>query len=460
MREEANWVWRLAAKAMGRPEGFLAGTFAGLICAGTILLALPVSQQGDRVRFLDALFLSTSAVCVTGLSTVDMGTDFTRFGQVVITVLMQLGGLGIMIFAALGAQAVGRRLSFRSQAALSDAFFQSPAASQLRTDLKRIILLTFGCEALGAVLLYMEFARSPHAHPLAFSAAFHAISAFCNCGLCLFPDSLTAYSRQPLVLCTFMFLIILGGLGHAVVLEVARRAKRSFLSQELDSVRFSLHSRVVLWTTVCLIIVGTLGILLCGQTEVERSWGERVWGALFQSVTSRTAGFNTVNISKLPAASLLVLIILMFIGGAPASCAGGIKTTSFAVWIAHFRARLKGAKDTVLFNRRIPEDTVARVALVSTLAVAWSLLGMLVLTLTERPGAGEVSFLDLLFEQISAFGTVGLSTGATAGLSVGGKVWIIMTMFIGRVGPLTAAMAIIASQTPAVRHPQERVMIG
>jgi trk system potassium uptake protein TrkH len=460
MKREANWLWRLASKVVRRPESFLAGTFAALILAGTVLLALPISKATGRVGVLDSLFMSTSAVCVTGLATAEVGEDFSRFGQVMILVLMQLGGLGIMTFAALGAQVMGRRLSFRSHAALSDAFYQSDAAGALRTDLKRIALLTFLIEATGTVLLYLEFRQVSAGHPPLFSAVFHAISAFCNCGLGLCSDSLAGYRDRPLVLCTVMMLIVLGGLGHAVVLEVARRVKRRLLGRLDSPLLMSLHCRVVLWTTGALVVGGSVLLLFLGMTEGEKTWGERLWGAMFQSVTSRTAGFNTVHIGTLPPASLLVLIGLMFVGGSPASCAGGIKTTSLAVWLAQVRTRLTAAKDVVLFQRRLPEDVISRVALVAGLALVWNVLGCLVLAVAEMPRGGDQGFLGLLFEQVSAFGTVGLSTGITRDLSATGKLWIIATMYIGRIGPLTAAMAVLGSQSTAARYPAERVMIG
>ncbi|HVP11638.1 MAG TPA: potassium transporter TrkG, partial [Phycisphaerae bacterium] len=419
-----------------------------------------VSHARGRIGILDALFMSTSAVCVTGLATLDTSMDLTRFGHVVIIFLMQLGGLGIMTFAALGAQVVGRRLSFRSQAILSDSLYQSDAAGALRTDLKRVFLLTFLIEASGVLLLYSEFRQRTTEPEAMFSAVFHGISAFCNCGLGLYSDSLISYRARPIVLCTVMALIILGGLGHSVILEAARRTKRRLLGRPGGPMMMSLHGRVVLRTTACLIVAGTVGLLAFGQTPDERTWGECIWGALFQSVTSRTAGFNTVNLGNLPAASLLVLILLMFVGGSPASCAGGIKTTSLAVWIAHLRARLQGMEDTTLLGRRLPPDTITRVALVGGLSLVWNLAGCFVLAVTEAHGGSQMTFLNLLFEQISAFGTVGLSTGITPGLSGVGKLWIIMTMYIGRIGPLTAAMAVLLPQPAAVRYPQERVMIG
>jgi trk system potassium uptake protein TrkH len=260
-------------------------------------------------------------------------------------------------------------------------------------------------------------------------------------------------------MCTLGALIIVGGLGHSVVLESLRRGWRRVRRRRAKSVLWSFNSRVVVRTSVALIAVGAVAFLLFGLTAGDQDWGESLANAVFQSITARTAGFNTVDIGALPLASLLVLMGLMFIGGSPGSCAGGIKTTSMVTWFAQLWARLKGRPDASLLGRRLPEDVIARAMVVIGLAVAWNALGCVVLAVTEMPGEG-VGFRDLLFEQVSAFGTVGLSTGVTAGLSAAGKLWIITSMFVGRLGPLTAALAVLPLETAKVRYPEERLMIG
>ncbi len=442
-----------------RPESVLAGSFAGLILLGAVLLALPVSHAAQPIGFIDALFTSTSAVCVTGLITVDTGTAYSRFGQTVIILLIQLGGLGIMTFAALGLQLLGGKLSFRSQAMIADTFWQGDAATAVRRDLKNIVAMTVIVESVGMLLLYLRLRSVPGPHPPLFSAAFHSVSAFCNAGFSLYSDNLISLRASPLVMFVIMGLLVVGGLGHNVVLEVGRRALCRLTRKKDGPVNWTLHSRVVLTTSVILIFGGAAAILLLGLGDRGDNFPQRVMNALFQSISARTAGYNTVDLAFTPTASLLILIMLMFIGGSPGSCAGGIKTTSAAVSFAEVRARLIGSQDVNLFGRRISHDVVAKATLVVGLAVGWNLFGCMFLTLSELPVQG-MHLEHLMFEQISAFGTVGLSTGITPRLSAAGKLWIILTMFIGRVGPLTAALAVLPRGPAGIRYPEERVMIG
>lgn len=443
-----------------RPEGVLAGSFGGLIVAGTILLMLPASHGSTRIGFLDAIFTATSATCVTGLITVDTGTAFSRFGQTVILVLMQLGGLGIMTFAVLGTQLLGRRMSLQSQAMISETFWQGDAAGAVRRDLKRIVGMTLLIEAIGMILLFGHFRQvEDYAHPAAFSALFHAVSAFCNAGFSLHADSVIPFRSSALVMFVIMGLVFFGGIGHGVTLEAVRRLIQRFRDKKERAVNWTLHARVVLSVSLALIVMGTVCLLLTGTDAETASPWQRVLDVLFQSVASRTAGFNSVNVSALGMAPLLVLILLMFIGGAPASCAGGIKVTSLAVYIAEVRARLTRARDATLFGRRIPVDILSKVTLVIGISVAWNMVGCILLTVTERASPG-VHLEQLLFEQVSAFGTVGLSTGITPTLSTTGKVWIILSMFVGRVGPLSAALLVLPGGATGVRYPEERLMIG
>lgn len=443
----------------GRPEGALAVAFGLLILTGSVLLALPVAHVGGTVSVLDAFFTATSAVCVTGLIVVDTGKDFTPFGQVVILILIQLGGLGIMTFAALAAQVMGRRLSFQTQAALSDTFYQQEAAGALKRHLWRIVAMTFVFEFVGALVLYQAFRESPAAHPPLFSAIFHAVSAFCNAGFSLHSDSLTLYRSHAPIMLVIMALIILGGLGHTVVLEALGRAGRRLLRRRRRPIMWSLNSRVVIGVSAILILCGAACFLMLGLGDEGRGWASRVMDAVFQSVTARTAGFNTVDIGHLPMASLLILVGLMVVGGSPGSCAGGLKTTSLAVWFAYFRSKLTTAKDVAIFGRRLRDDLVARAAVIGGLAILWNAAGCVVLAVTES-STGGASLASLLFEQVSAFATVGLSTGVTADLSVGGKLWIIATMFVGRLGPLTVAFVVMPHEPAGVRYPEERLMIG
>jgi len=450
---------RLVGILLGGAETLLAGTFLVLILVGTILLSLPAAHSTGEVGFLDALFTATSAVCVTGLTVVDTGRDFSYFGHCVIMVLIQLGGLGIMTFAALAAQLLGRRLSFRQQAIVGDTFFQSDSATALRRDLGWIVGSTLFIEAVGAALLYLWFRQGSQGHGPLFTAVFHAISAFCNAGFSLYSDSLTGFGRHSGLLVVCMVLIILGGLGHTVILEMARRSFGGWRRRPAGPVCWNLNSRVVLRTSAAFIVIGAAMLAAFGGRPDGMGKGEWLLHATFQSVSARTAGFNTVPIVSLPLASLLVLMLLMFVGGSPGSCAGGIKTTSAVVWAAMLRARLKGRQDVTMLGRRLSDDVLSRAMVVVGLAILWNTSGCLILALTET-SQGDVALQHLVFEQVSAFGTVGLSTGITPQLSWMGKLWIILSMFVGRVGPLTAALAVLPMASAKIRYPEERLMIG
>ena len=442
------------------PEAILVGSFAGVILLGALLLMLPWAQR-TPVGFLDALFTSTSAVCVTGLIVVDTATAYTHFGQTVIMLLIQAGGLGIMTFAAIAYQFLGKRMSLKSQAVLHGSFFQQDIGINFRKIFKQILWLTFITELVGATLMFLALGPRTHPGEALFSSVFHAISAFCNAGFSIYTENCMKPGLNLLFNGTIMGLIVLGGLGHMVIHELWQKVRVSLPKggDAGEARRLSAHSRVVLWMTGALIIGGALGLLILGFTARETTWGAKITAALFQSVTARTAGFNTVDIGLLPQASLLLLIILMFIGGSPASCAGGIKTTAFAISLAELRARLRGETEVNLLNRRIPKETLSRVAILFRLAAVWNILGFFLLLVTEakQPGMG---MHNIIFEQISAFGTVGLSTGITDKLSAAGRMWIIATMFFGRLGPLTLAIWFFPTKQVHVLCPEGRIMIG
>ncbi|MCK9377125.1 MAG: TrkH family potassium uptake protein [Syntrophobacterales bacterium] len=443
------------------PQTLLIGGFAAVILAGTMLLMLPWSQTRGGVGFVDALFTSTSAVCVTGLIVVDTGTSFTQFGQVVIVTLIQIGGLGIMTFAALAYLMLGRRMSLASQAALQDAFFQRDLGIEFKRKFLQILLITVSLELAGMLLIFVAllWRQTPPPEAL-FSAFFHSISAFCNAGFSIYKDSLIGLRDSPVIMTTVMSLIVLGGLGHMVVFESWHHGKNwLWRSNPSGPHPISTHSRIVLRTTLALIVIGWLGLVILGLTKGEATWGMKLSSALFQSITARTAGFNTVDIGLMPLSSLLLITLLMFIGGSPGSCAGGVKTTALAISLAEFKAKLKGQEQVVMLDRRVPKPILDRTMVLIRLSILWNLLGVLLLLFTEtgRPGVG---FHDVLFEQISAFGTVGLSTGLTDKLTVIGRLWITATMFAGRLGPLTLAMGIVPAIHSHVKYPEGRIMIG
>lgn len=445
---------------LARPEAVVAGSFAAIIVLGAFGLHADFSQTQDDVSFLDSLFTSTSATCVTGLTVVDTGTAFTRAGQTVVVWLIQIGGLGIMTLAALAFALLGARLSLRSNAAVQDSFFQSPAADRLRRTLSHIVLMTLAFEALGALALYPACRAQSGRDDAEFSAVFHSVSAFCNAGFSNYPTNGVAFRSEPWALVVLAALIVVGGVGYVVLLEVMARARSRLAGQLHSPLNWSLHSKLVVRASAALIVGGTLLIFAFGSGDdlADASLSERLLVDFFHSVSARTAGFNASDIGRLPLASLLVLIGLMFIGGSPGSCAGGIKTTSFFVWMAGLWAVLRGRREVTLWTRRLPPDLVQRTFLLMGIAVVFNMLGVLILSLTEKRGAFDLA--QLAFEQVSAFGTVGLSTGITPKLSALGKLWLILVMYVGRVGPLTLALVVITQRQPAARYPEERVLIG
>jgi trk system potassium uptake protein TrkH len=443
------------------PQTLLIGGFAGVILVGALLLLLPWAQTRGAVGFVDALFTSTSAVCVTGLVVVDTGSAYTLFGQLVIAALIQIGGLGIMTFAALAYLMLGRRLSLASQAALHDAFFQRDLGIEFKKTFFQILLITASIELAGMLLIFLALLqRQVPVLGALFSAFFHSISAFCNAGFSIYEDNLVGLRDSPIIVWTVMALIVLGGVGHMVLSELFHHGKNRLARSEPNGSRLlSTHTRVVLRTTIALIVIGALGLVLLGLTASEGTWGAKLSGALFQSVTARTAGFNTVDIGLLPLSSLLLLVLLMFIGGSPGSCAGGIKTTALAISLAEFKAKLKGEDQVILLDRRVPKPILDRTMVLIRMSVLWNLLGLLLLLSTEVGRTG-IGFQDVLFEQISAFGTVGLSTGLTAKLTTFGRLWITLTMFVGRLGPLTIALGVLPAIPTHVKYPEGRIMIG
>ena len=434
--------------------------FLAVIFIGSLLLWMPWSHQPASVGYLDALFTSTSAVCVTGLATVNTATDYTVAGQVVIVLLIQIGGLGVMTYAAMAVTLLRRRMSLRARAALHDSLFQSDAALDFRRRFWQIVSVTLALEAVGAVILFLALLPSTRSGSAAWSAVFHSISAFCNAGFSILPNNLVDIRGNHLFMAAIALLIVFGGLGFTVLHEIIGDLSRILRRRRLGPQRYTLHARLVIRVSLILILGGGGVVLLFGLSPGETTWGERISGALFQSISARTCGFNSVDLGALPLASLLVITGLMFIGGSPASCAGGIKTSTFAVLVARVRSYFTGREEAHLLGRTLNRDLVRSAELLFALALIWNLVGVLVLTESEmgRPGIG---LHNLLFEQISAFGTVGLSTSTTtAGLSAVGKIWIIATMYVGRLGPLTLASLAVYRKPTRIGLPEGKVMIG
>ncbi|MFW6050400.1 MAG: TrkH family potassium uptake protein [Myxococcota bacterium] len=462
-------VARLILSLSDRPARLSALSFglAGLL--GALLLNLPQSLRNPAdASFVDGLFTAISAVCVTGLVVHPTPDTYTPFGQAVLLVLMQAGGLGIMSLYAGFTVLAGRRLRLRSSATLAEIIDAESLAS-LRRTLLGIVAYTFVIEAVGAVILYLLFLGYPAtaaglgAEGLAagagnrvWAAVFHAVSAFCNAGFTLFRGNAEAFAGDWAVSLTLMALIVLGGLGFPVLRELRRqlvvRVRRR------PATRISLHTRVVLVTSGTLVAAAALALLALEHdgSMAGLPWDERVLTALFQSVTARTAGFNTLPIGAMAAPALMLLCLVMFVGAAPGSTGGGIKTTTVAVLFATFRAELGGRPHVRLLDRTVARATVQRAMGVAFLSVILVSLILLALLVTERHAP-----LDLAFETFSAFATVGLSTGVTPTLSTTGKLLITLTMLVGRIGPLTMALAFAARvQRQAFRYPEERVTIG
>jgi len=449
------YLYRLLSSLHLSPPLTVVTTFLIIIAIGTFLLLLPHSTApGKNTSFIDALFTAASATCVTGLIVVDTGTHFSMFGQFVILTLIQIGGLGLMMFASLFALVSGD-FGVRERLMLRDLMRYEDLSTIGRLVLS-ILALTLIFEALGAVLLYFQFLPiERNSLWAAYSAIFHSISAFCNAGFSIYSDSFIRYEGNIPINLIMTFLIISGGLGFVVIVNLFKVIRSRFKRKKGS---LSLHSKLVISTTLILIGLGTF-FLYIGEANTlfkDLSFKDKILAAYFQSVTARTAGFNTVNIGSLTTFSSLFLIILMFIGASPGSTGGGIKTSTFAILLLTIRSMVQGKEEVEAFKRTIPRTIVYQTLCVVTLAIGWISISALCLSFTEKS-----SFLNILFEVFSAFGTVGLSRGVTSHLTSWGKIIIIVTVLVGRIGPLTLALA-IAGRKRAKRYeyPEENIIIG
>lgn len=429
---------------------------------GAGALYLPAMQGVRPVSLLDCLFTATSAVCVTGLITVDTATAWSAWGQGVILLLLQLGGLGIMTFSVALLHLAGRRPSLRSHLALRGALGAVPAQEMGRLT-KNVILYTLTCEAVGAGLLFLRFLPDhPTAKAMAL-ASFHAVSAFCNAGFSLFSNSLEGYHADWLVNLTVIALIVLGGLGFLVLRELKDHLRWWGVRHRR---RMSLHTRMVLITSIILILGGAAFLwILEYLSGSDPYWGKGFLAALFTSVTARTAGFNTVPLTELSNASLLIVIFLMFVGASPGSCGGGVKTTALATLFALARNRMRGLPGASLAGRGISSKQLGEAMTLIMGSLLVIMIGTLLLVSFDVTGAthgmarGDV--LTHAFEAVSAFGTVGLSMGVTSTLSPASKLVLISLMFIGRLGPLTFIYTIGSRfRMPVYTPAEERVMLG
>ncbi|MDQ5910093.1 MAG: trk/ktr system potassium uptake protein [Pseudomonadota bacterium] len=445
------------------PARLLVFSFAAAILVGGGLLTLPAASQGVPIAFLDALFMATSAVCVTGLAVVDPGSTFSYFGQAVLLFLVQIGGLGIATLSTALLLLIGQDISFSSQDAVHDSFALSHRVG-LGSLLRQVLIWTLIIEAIGAGLLFLtESQRLPFGQAVWFSV-FHSVTAFCNAGFALRPDNLMGDRANAAVILPIALLIILGGLGFSVLAELLRWRVRRWRGLRTP---LSLHAKVVLTMTGLLLLLGMIGFAVLERDNLLRdmNFGEALLVSGFASVTPRTAGFNTIDYGQATAATLYFTMVLMLIGGCPGSTAGGIKATTLGVLLALTRARYRGERGIRLFNRNVPEANITKAVWVVALALMMVTVGSILLLAIQIGGpihahSGEWS-LSLQFEAISALGTTGLSTGITPQLNEGGKMLIMALMFIGRLGPLTIALAIARQKSrPAVSYAEEQVMIG
>ena len=452
-------VKRLFSSFALRPAQLMALTFIGAIYVGTVLLMLPAATtSGGSTRLVDAFFTATSATCVTGLIVVDTATYFSRFGQLVILALIQVGGLGIMTFSVSLALLAGKGVSLRQRAALQDMMDHDTLAG-----VRRLVLFIVGMTALfetaGFAALFLGWREQiPGLGPRMYHAFFHAVSAFCNAGFSTFSDSLVRFDGHARTNVSICLLIVCGGLGFTVYHDLAVNVRAKLSTPGHQRFRLRVQTRIVLVMSLLLIGTGALLLFVLERHALLRGVpGARAgWISIFQSVTTRTAGFNTCDIGRLSSASLFLMMICMFVGASPGSTGGGIKTTTAAVLWTAVSTNLRRREHGEVFRRTLPWETVQKALTVLVLSMGTvSAFALLLLSTEQKP------LRDVLFEAISAFATVGLSTGMTPDLTVTGRILIAILMFIGRLGPLTVAYSLFMFRPPAdYAYAEERVMIG
>ncbi len=444
------------------PAQVLVLGFAAVILIGAFLLWLPYANEpGLKISFVDALFTATSAVCVTGLIVVDTATQFSLAGEWTVLGLIQVGGLGIMTLSALMLLLMGRRISLSERLMMQEALGSFSIAGVVRLT-RNVIFATIAIEALGALLLFARFLS--RGLPLAQSAywgVFHAVSGFNNAGFDVTTASLKPFQYDPFILLVIAMMITLGGIGFFVLEDIWRQRRWE---------RLTLHTRLVLKVSALLVVAGAALYLLTEWSNPD-TFGHmpvfhKITNAVFAAVTPRTAGFESIPTGAMLDISLFITIILMFIGASPGGTGGGIKTTTFTMIALTIRAMVTGKEDVQIMGRRLPSDLIGKAVTIAAISMGLVVTMTSLLLLTEAnslaQGKPGFNFIRLLFEVTTAFGTVGLGTGITGSLSTAGKLLITLTMFIGRVGPLTMAVALAQrkhSRDP-LRYPEDRVMIG
>ncbi len=455
----ASYEGRSRDRLAHNPPIFVLYSFMLAIFIGTLLLLLPrATVEGEHTSLLDALFTSTSATCVTGLIVKNTGTHFTLLGKSIILLLIQIGGLGIMTVSSAFAMILGQKLTASSENLIQNVVGESNKVDMLSL-LKNIILVTIIFEIIGALLLYSTFKKLTINGELLsnfeviYYSIFHSISAFCNAGFSLFEDSFIGFKSNFNINFVITFLIIFGGIGFPVLVDI----KRNFMEKFRFS-RFSLHTKIVLCGTAFLLILGFVSYFISEYNSTMKNFSliDRIYSSYFQSVTTRTAGFNTIDTSALSKPSVFTSVLFMFIGASPGSTGGGIKTTAFVILVVAVIAMLRGSRDVNIFKRKVSESIINKVMVLITISLTLLSVMIFLLLLIE-----PFPFEQTVFEAFSAFGTVGLSMGITPFLSSLGKVIIIILMYFGRVGPLTLIFAISEMKAKtSYLFTEEKINIG
>ncbi len=446
-------------KKSSNPMLFLVEGYAVLIILGTILLKCPFSLQKD-LSVIDAFFTATSAVCVTGLSVIDVGATFTHAGLWILAMLIQVGGLGIMTFSTAILLLSGMRPGFNQQ-----AIFKSGFTTEGNIDPKKILAavlpFTVVLEGLGATALFTQFENFPIDERILYSV-FHAVSAFCNAGFSPFADSLMRFQFNPVVCPVIILLVLSGSLGFLSMSEI----KNLFDFKTRTIQKISLHTKIALLATLVIVLVEMSSVLAIEWNGAfgDQNIAEKFLSAAFVSIASRTAGFNTIDPLSLRETSMIIVIVAMFIGASPGSCGGGLKTTTAAVIALLGFNRLLGRERTQVMGRTIPEETVDKAVRIFIVYVILALVGTLVLLFSEFPGAAlgasESHFLRVFFEVVSALSTCGLSLGFSQELSAFGRVFICIFMFVGRMGALFLISAVVKKKEGSAWYAEEDIMVG
>ena len=449
------------AKNKLKPEQTMILGFAIIILIGAILLNLPISSRnGQSIGFIDALFTSTSAVCVTGLITVDTATHWSEFGHIIIIILIQVGGLGFMTIATSFALIAKRKINLKEMLVIQESLNQLNLSGLIKLT-KNLLAITFIIEGIGALILSIEFIPQFGVSKGIWYSIFHSVSAFCNAGFDLMGSvsgeftSLTSYVNNYTVSITISLLILLGGIGFPVIIDIIKAKKFK---------KLTIHSKIVLITTGLVTLISVLLILLVEfnnpDTLGDLALVDKIVASLFQSITSRTAGFNTIDLSLMTQSGIFIIIILMFIGASPASTGGGVKTTTIATVALYVKSSILKKEDVEIYGRRLSMTIIKKSMGIFFIVITMVSIGTLLISILQP----EFSLIESWFEVMSAITTAGLSIVGSANLNIASKLIIILYMFIGRVGSLTIFLALTANSLKKVkahiRYPEEKILVG